>query len=139
MTDTRPTFGALVLASLAGVVGTKYLFGSALALITGSANPSMLVTDSIALTAGCGILLGVVAGGFVDGAVWARYTALTVFVLVAGLSFPAVLSVDPVVVVETLGFVLSIAYLAVRNPVDRIEEPTVDSEDSASRFGSTLR
>lgn len=139
MTETRPTFGALVLASLAGVVGTKYLLGGALALITGSANSSMLVADSVALTVGCGVLLAVVAGGFADGAVWTRYAAFTVFGLVVGLSVPTVLSGDPIVVAETVGLVVAVGYLAVRTPVDRVEDPAVAADDSASRFGSTLR
>ncbi|GGN87208.1 MULTISPECIES: hypothetical protein [Haloarcula] len=139
MSETRPTFGALVLASLAGVVGTKYLLGGALAMVTESVGSSMLVADSIALTVGCGVMLGVVTGGFVDGAVWARFAAIAAFVVVSGLSVSAVLAADPIVLVETVGMGLAVAYLLVRNPIERLEEPDVESEDSASRFGSTLR
>jgi len=139
MADTSPKFGALVVASLAGVVGTKYLLGGALALIDESVNSSMLVANSVGLTLGCAILLAIVAGGFVQGSVWARASTIVVFLLVGGLSVPAVLAVDPIIVTETVGMGLSLAYLLVRNPIERAAEATVDETKSASRAGSTLR
>ena len=139
MADTSPKFGALVVASLAGVVGTKYLLGGALALIDETVNSSMLVADSIGLTICCGILLAVVTGGFIDGATWARLATILTFLIVAGLSVPAVLAFDPIIIVETVGMGLSLLYLLVRNPITRAEETTVDETDSASRVGSTLR
>ena len=139
MADTSPKFGALVVASLAGVVGTKYLLGGALALIDETVNSSMLVADSTVLTIGCGVVLAVAAGGFIEGAVWARTSTLLAFLLVAGLSVPAVLAFDPIITAETVGVGLSIVYLLRRNPIDRADEATVDETDSASRVGSTLR
>ncbi|MBX0321467.1 hypothetical protein EGH21_00350 [Halomicroarcula sp. F13] len=56
-----------------------------------------------------------------------------------GLSGPTVLAGNSIVVAETVGLVAAVVYLAVRNPVDRIADPAVASDDSASRFGSTLR
>jgi len=139
MVDTKPTFGALVVASLAGVVGAKYLMGGALAVIDESVSRSMLVADSIGVTIGCGVVLGVVAGGFVEGAFWARASTIAVFLLIGGLSIPAMLAADPIITTETVGMGLSIGYLLVRNPIERTEDAAVDETDSASRVGSTLR
>lgn len=139
MADTSPKFGALVVASLAGVVGTKYLLGGALAIIGSTVNSSMLVAGSTGLTIGCGVLLAIAAGGFVDGATWARLATVMTFLIVGGLSIPAVLAFDPIIVTETAGMGLCLIYLLFRNPIKVAEDATVDKSDSATRIGSTLR
>ena len=139
MADTSPKFGALVVASLAGVVGTKYLLGGALALIDETVTSSMLVADTVGLTIGCGTLLAVAAGGFIEGAVWARASTIVVFLLVGGLSYPAIISADPIIITETIAMGPALVYLLLRNPIKRAEDATVDETDSASRHGSTLR
>ncbi|WP_276271413.1 hypothetical protein [Haloarcula litorea] len=139
MTEEQQTFDALVLASLAGVVGSKYLLGGALAVMTGSVNGSTLVLGSVPLTLVVGVALAVVAGGFVDRASWARALGLLTFLTVVGLSVPAVLAPDLVITVEAFGLVLAASYLLVRNPVASGDDPEIDEDDSAHRVGSTLR
>ena len=48
MAERSPKFGALVVASLAGVVGTKYVLGGALALINDAVVSSVTVGDMVA-------------------------------------------------------------------------------------------
>lgn len=139
MVQTTPKFGGWVIGSIAGVVGVKYLLGGAIALIDDSVTSAMLVGDIIPLTLACGFLLCVVAGAFIDGATWARSLTVVSFLLVSGLSIPAVQAQDPVIIAETFGMVLSTLYLFVRNPIERKEVTKVDDSDSASRIGSTLR
>lgn len=139
MVKTNPKFGAWVIGSIAGVVGVKYLLGGAIALIDDGVTSAMLVADIIPLTLACGFLLCVVCGAFVDGATWARPLTILSFMLVGGLSIPAVQAQDPVIIAETIGMVLGTLYLFVRNPIEREEVTKVDDSDSASRIGSTLR
>ncbi|WP_135302432.1 hypothetical protein [Haloarcula amylovorans] len=139
MTERTPRFGALVVASLAAVVGAKYLIGGALAMVETAVSDAMLVSGSVPATFAAGLLLAVVAGGIVDGAAWARAATVLMFLLVAALSVPALLAVDPIIVTETVGMGLASAYLLVRNPIEDESPRRVDEEDSASRIGSTLR
>jgi hypothetical protein len=139
MTSKTPKFGAWVVASLAGIVGIKYVMGGALALIENSVVSSITVSDTIALSLGCGVLLCVVAGAFVECLNWARPVGLVTFLLVAGLSVPALLAMDPIIVAETVGMGLSVLYLLVRSPFETKATTKVDESDSATRVGSTLR
>ena len=139
MASTKPKFGALVIASISGVVGGKYLIGGALALMIDSVVSSVLVADMIPLTVACGVVLCVAAGAFADGSSWARPITVITYALVIGLSVPALRAMDPVIVIETVGMSLSVLYLVVRNPIERVDTTEVDDTDSATRFGSTLR
>jgi len=139
MTSTKPKFGALVIASISGVVGAKYLIGGALALMIDSVVSSVLVAGTVSLTIGCGVMLCVVAGAFADGSTWARPMTIVAYALVIGLSIPAMRAMDPVIITETMGMGLSFLYLVVRNPIERMEATNVDDSDSATRYGSTLR
>ncbi|PSP83510.1 hypothetical protein BRC96_06710 [Halobacteriales archaeon QS_6_64_34] len=139
MANTSPKFGSLVVASLAGVVGTKYLLGGALAAVGMNMVSSVMVTDSLALTFTVGILLGIVTAALAGAFVLARPMTILVFLGAAGLSIPAVRNADPVIVAETIGMGLSMLYLLVRNPIERIEPAHIDENDSATRHGSTLR
>ncbi|MBX0293746.1 hypothetical protein [Haloarcula nitratireducens] len=139
MTERTPRFGALVVASLAAVVGAKYLIGGVLATVETAVSDAMLVTGSVPATFAAGLLLVVAAGGIVDGAGWARAATVLTFLLVAALSAPALLAFDPIIVTETVGMGLASAYLLVRNPIEDESPRRVDEEDSASRIGSTLR
>ncbi|MBX0285767.1 hypothetical protein EGH22_05480 [Halomicroarcula sp. F28] len=139
MANTSPKFGGLVVASLAGVVGTKYLLGGALAAVEATSLSSVLVLDSIPATFAVGTILGLVTGALVSAFVLSRQMAIAVFLGVIALSVPALRAADPVILVESVGMALSILYLLVRSPVERIEQANVDESDSASRHGSTLR
>lgn len=139
MATKSPKFGAWVVASLAGIVGIKYVLGGALALIENSVVSSITVSDTIALSLGCGVLLCVVAGAFIEGLGWARPVGVLTFLFVAGLSVPALRALDPIIVAETAGMGLSVLYLLARSPFETTATTKVDDEDSATRVGSTLR
>ncbi|MDS0258228.1 hypothetical protein NDI56_02255 [Haloarcula sp. S1CR25-12] len=139
MADTSPRFGGLVVASLAGVVGTKYLLGGALAGAGVSVVQSVLVTDSLAVTFAVGILLGIVTGALAGGFILARVMTIVSFLTVMALSVPALRIGDPVIVAESVGMGLALLYLFVRSPIERVEAAHIDDTDSASRTGSTLR
>jgi hypothetical protein len=139
MADTSPKFGGLVVASLAGVVGTKYLLGGALATVDATEVSSVLVMEHIPLTFAVGILLALVTSALASGFVLARAMAIVTFVAVTALSIGALRAGDLVIVAESIGMGLSILYLFVRSPVQRVESASVDEDDSATRYGSTLR
>ena len=139
MADTSPKFGGLVVASLAGVVGTKYLLGGALAMVDATDASSVLVMDYIPLTFAVGILLGLVTGAIASGFVLARAMAIVMFLGLLAVSIPAIQARDPVIIVESVGLGLSILYLSVRKPIERVESTKVDEESSGTRTGSTLR
>lgn len=139
MTNTSPKFGALVVGSLAGVVGIKYLIGGMLALINDTMVSSVTVADSAVFSLTIGLWLCLLAGAFVNGATWARPVALLTFVAVGAVSFPALRTIDPVIVTETVGMATAGLYLLVRDPIERVESASVDDSESASRIGSTLR
>ena len=139
MANTSPTFGGLVIASLAGVVGTKYLLGGALASVDATSINSVLVMDSVPTTLAVGAVLCLVAGALAGTFVLARPMTVALFLSVLGLSVPALRAVDPVIVAESIGLGLSVLYLLVRSPVTRTEPAHIDESDSATRHGSTLR
>jgi hypothetical protein len=139
MANTSPKFGALVVASLAGVVGTKYLVGGALALLDASVVSSVMVMGMTSLTLVAGVLLCVVAGACADGSALARPLGILSFPVVIGLSVPAIVGLDLVIITETVGMLLAVIYLLVRSPIEVHETLKVDEEESATRVGSTLR
>ncbi len=139
MADTSPKFGGLVVASLAGVVGTKYLLGGALAAVGTSVVSSVLVADRVAVTLAVGVVLALVAGALAGAFVLARLMAVATFFAVIALSYPSLRAVDPVIVAESVGMGLSVLYLLVRSPIERTEPSHIDESDSATRHGSTLR
>jgi len=139
MANTSPKFGGLVVASLAGVVGTKYLLGGALAAVDATSLSAVLVMDSIPATFAVGTILGLVTGALVSAFILSRQMTIAVFLGIIALSVPAIRAADPVIVIESIGMGLSILYLLVRSPVERVEPANIDESDSASRHGSTLR
>ena len=139
MANRTPKFGALVIASLAGVVGIKYLVGGSLALIDDSMVSSLMVSDITALSLGVGVMLCLLAGAFFEGVRWARPAGIVTFVAVAGLSVPALRSMDLIIVTETVAMGISVLYLLARNPIEVEAATDVDDSDSATRVGSTLR
>lgn len=139
MANTSPRFGGLVVASLAGVVGTKYLLGGALVSANAEVVSSVLVTDSLALTFAVGAALATVTGALAGAFVLARVMTVVTFLGVIALSYPALRAGDPVIVAESVGMGLSILYLLARSPVERTEPAHIDETDSATRHGSTLR
>ena len=139
MANTSPTFGGLVVASLAGEVGTQYLLGGALAAVDATAVSSVLVMDSVPMTFAVGTVLGLVTAALAGAFVLARPMTILVFLGVVGLSLPALRAVDPVIVAESIAMALSMLYLLVRNPTERVEPAHIDENDSATRHGSTLR
>lgn len=139
MANTSPKFGALVVASLAGVVGTKYLVGGALALLDASVVSSVMVMGMTPPTLAVGVLLCVVGGAFAEASTLARPLGIVGFLLVMGLSVPAILGLDLIIITETIGMGLAVLYLLVQNPIEIHEGLKVDENESASRVGSTLR
>ncbi|MDS0281462.1 hypothetical protein [Haloarcula onubensis] len=139
MVDTSPRFGGLVVASLAGVVGMKYLLGGALATVDVTSVDALLVMGHVPLTYAAGTLLGLTAAAIAGGFVLARSMTVALFLGLLALSIPAVRAADPVIAAESIGMVVSIIYLTFRSPVERVEQAPVDESDSATRYGSTLR
>lgn len=138
MADTSPKFGGLVVASLAGVVSTKYLLGGALATVDATSVNAVLVMQHIPLTFAVGTLLGLTAGAIYGGFVLARPMTILVFLGVIGLNIPALGAGNEVIAVESIGMGVAILYLLIRDPIERVES-TVEEDDSATRHGSTLR
>lgn len=139
MANTSPKFGALVVASLAGVVGTKYLVGGAMALLDASVVSSVMVMGMTPPTLAVGVLLCIVGGAFAEASTLARPLGIMGFLLVMGLSVPAILGLDLIIITETIGMGLAVLYLLVQNPIEIHEGLKVDENESASRVGSTLR
>lgn len=139
MADTGPRFGGLVVASLAGVVGTKYLLGGALATVDATDVSSVLVMQNIPLTFAVGTLLAIVTGAIATGFILSRVMTAVLFLCLIGLSIPALRAGDLIIVSESAGMGLSVLYLLVRSPIKRVESAQVDEDDSATRHGSTLR
>lgn len=139
MANTSPKFGALVVASLSGVVGTKYLVGGAMALLDASVVSSVMVIGMILPTLAVGVLLCIVGGAFAEASTLARPLGIISFLLVIGLSVPAIIGLDLIIITETVGMGIAILYLLVRNPIEVHEGLEVDENESASRVGSTLR
>jgi len=152
MGEREPRFGAYTLASLAGVVGAKYLLGGALAIVSDDPVSEAMVLGGraldlsglpegglLGLTVACGTLLCLVAGGLVDGAGWARGVTVLTFGAVVVVSVPAVLSPNVIIAAESAGMLLAVGYALARNPMRPVETPSIDDDDSASRVGSTLR
>lgn len=139
MADTSPKFGALVVASLAGVVGTKYLVGGAMALLDASVVSSVMVIGMIPPTLVVGVLLCIVGGAFAEALTVARPLGIIGFLLVIGLSIPAIIELDLIIITETVGMGIAILYLLARDPIEVYEGLEADENESASRIGSTLR
>lgn len=139
MVDTSPTFGGLVVASLVGVVGTKYLLGGALASAGASMVDWVLVTDSIAATFAVGVILYLAGVALATGFVLARSMTITIALGVILVSVPALRAGDIVIIAESIGMGLSVLYLFARSPIERAEQAHIDESDSATRHGSTLR
>lgn len=139
MANTSPKFGALVVASLSGVVGIKYLVGGTLALIDDSVISAVTVADMLSLTLGAGVLLCLVTGALYEAIPWARHLAILSFLAIGGLSVPALMSFDPIIVTETIGMALCTLYLLVRSPFKRDGAADIDDSESGTRTGSTLR
>lgn len=152
MGEREPRFGAYTLASLAGVVGAKYLLGGALAIMSDGPVSAAVVLGGraldlaalpagghLGLTVACGTLLCLVAGGLVDGAGWARGTTVLTFAAVVAVSIPAVLATNVIIAAETAGMLVGVGYALARHPLRPVETPSIDDDDSASRVGSTLR
>lgn len=148
MGDTNVRFGAVVVASLAGIVGTKYLVGATLALLSNWRRPAtipevsagpLVVGESFVVTVVCGILLLVVTGGLLTGLSATRPLGIATFLLVVGVSIPSILALEPFVTVESVGLLWATVYLLRHRPTVTESDATVDESTSASRFGSTLR
>ena len=141
-------FGGIVVASLAGVVGVKYLLGASLALlrrkgdvstVLATSSDPLLTGGSVLGTAAAATLLLLAAGMILTGVGYARYWTLGTFVVVVALGLPSLLSSEPVSVLETVGIGAAVLYLLRRDPLHDEARTAVDDEGSATRIGSTLR
>lgn len=139
MASTSPRFGALVVASLAGVVGTKYLVGGLMALLDASVVSSVMVIGMTPPTLAVGVLLCIVGGAFAEASALARSLGIVSFLLVIGASVPAIIGLDLIIIAETVGMGIAVLYLLVRDPIEVHEGLEADESESASRVGSTLR
>lgn len=141
-------FGGIMVASLAGVVGMKYLIGTALALLESrgdigemlsTSQEPLLTGGSVLGTAIAAVLLLLVTGLIVTGTGYARGLAIGTFLVVIALGIPSLVITDPISVVETAAMLVAITYLLRRRPIRREARSAVDAETSGTRVGSTLR
>lgn len=139
MGEEGKSFGAIVVASVALIMASKYLVT---AMIVGmSARPLdvPLLLDSTVVTAVTGVALVVVAGAFVTTVAFARAFAILTFAIVGVLGQVWVTPVEPIVVGETAVAALAVLFLLLYDPIVREERAEVDESTSATRIGSTIR
>lgn len=139
MGEEGKSFGAIVVASIAVIMGSKYLV---LAMVVGmSATPLdvPLLLDSTLVTGVVGAVLVLLSGGFVSGIAFTRPVAILAFAAAVVLAKPWVAPVEPLVIGESMVAATTVLYLLLENPIHRAERTDVDESTSATRIGSTIR
>lgn len=139
MGETVKAFDALVLAGVAAVLGTVFLVGAMIGLLSGGDSTTLVLGDAVAASTVVGVLLLLTAGALGTDQRWARYLGILSFLVVVPLGFPS--TTDPAVlpVVHTTVAGLATLYLLWRNPVTTGERSAVDESTSATKVGSTIR
>ena len=139
MGDTVKAFDALVLAGVAAVLGTVFLVGAMIGLLSGGDSITLVLADSVVASTVVGVLLLLTGGALGTDQRWARYLGIISFLIVVPLGFPSVSDPAVMPVVHTTVAVLATLYLLWRNPVKTGERSSVDESTSATKVGSTIR
>lgn len=139
MGEEGKSFGAIVVASVALIMASKYLVTAMIVQMSATPLDIPLLLDSTIVTAVAGVALVVVAGAFVTAVAFARSFAILTFTAVAVLGQFWVAPVEPIVVGETAIAALAVVYLLLYDPIRREERTEVDESTSATRIGSTIR
>jgi len=139
MGETVKAFDALVLAGVAAVLGTVFVIGAMIGLLSGGETITLVLADSIVASTTVGVLLLLTAGALGTDQRWARVLGVCSFLAVVPLGFPS--PSDPAVLptVYTSFAGLATLYLLWRNPVTTGDRSEVDESTSATRVGSTIR
>lgn len=139
MGEEETSFGAIVVAGVAMLIGTKVLVASMITLLSVSGGTAELLLDSVFVTAIVGIILLLTTGALVARLGWSRPLAIVTLAVVAVLGRPTMGELDPIAVGQTTIAILTILYLLVNNPVSKTTRSEVDESTSATRVGSTIR
>ena len=139
MGEEGKSFGAIVVASVAIIMASKYLVTAMIVQMSATELDVPLLLDSTIVTAVGGVALVLVAGGFVSAFTFARGFAILTFAAVAILGRPWVTPVEPMVVGETVIGAIAVLYLLLYDPIHRTSRAEVDESTSATRVGSTIR
>lgn len=139
MGEEGKSFGAIVVASVALIMASKYLVTAMIVQMSATPLDIPLLFGSTIVTAVAGVALVVVAGGFVSAFTFARPFAILTFAAVAILGQPWVTPVEPMVIGETMVAALVVLYLLLYDPIHRPSRTEVDESTSATRVGSTIR
>lgn len=139
MGEEGKSFGAIVVASVALIMASKYLVTAMIVQMSASPLDIPVLLDSTIVTAVAGAALVLVAGGFVAAVTFARPFAIMTFGAVAVMGQPWITPVEPMVVGETVVAAIAVLYLLLYDPIHRPERTEVDESTSATRIGSTIR
>lgn len=139
MGEEETPFGAIVVAGVTMLIGTKLLVGSMIDMLSVSGGSVELLLESIPVTATVGIMLLLCTGAFVARLWWSRSLGIVVLAVVAVLGRPAMGDPDPIALGQTAIAALTVLYLLVSNPVPKKGRSDIDESTSATRLGSTIR
>jgi predicted ABC-type sugar transport system permease subunit len=139
MGEGDPTFGAIVIAGMTMLVGTKLLVSAMVELFSQASTSAQLMAGSVPVTIVVGMLLLVATGALVTRLGWSRPLGIVSLAVVAVLGAPTLADPDPVAIAQTVLALLTVLYLIVANPVERPGRSDIDESESASRIGSTIR
>lgn len=139
MGEEETPFGAIVVAGVTMLIGTKVLVAAMIELLSVNGGTAQLLLDSVPVTTIVGIVLLLTTGALVARLRWSRPLAIVALGVVAVLGRPAMADPDPVAVGQTVFVVLTILYLLVYDPVPRKGRSDIDESTSATRVGSTIR
>ena len=139
MGETVKTFDALVVAGVAAMLGTAFIVGAMLALLSSGETTTLVLSNSVPVGTIVGVMLLLSAGAFGTGQRWARYLGILSFGAVVLFGFPPLSGPTVLRVVAALLAGLATVYLLFRNPISEVERSSVDESTSASKAGSTIR
>lgn len=139
MGEEGKSFGSIVTASIAVIMGSKFLVTAMVVAMAPGDLGVPLVLDSTIATGVAGAALVMVAGGFVAAFAFTRGVAILTFAAVAVAGEPWVAPVEPIVVGETVVAAIVVVYLLLYDPIHRAGRTDVDESTSATRIGSTIR
>lgn len=139
MGEEGKSFGAIVVASVALIMASKYLVTAMIVQMSATPLDIPMLVDSTIVTGVAGVALAILAGAFVSAFTFARSFAILTFAAVAVLGQPWVAPVEPIVIGETMVAALAVLYLLLYDPITREQRTEVDESTSATRVGSTLR
>lgn len=139
MGEEGKSFGAIVVASVAMIMGSKYLVTAMVVAMSARPLDIPLLLDSTLVTTAAGVVLVMLTGAFVSGFGFARSFAIVTFAAVILASKPWVAPVEPLVIGECVVAACTVLYLLLYDPITRTERTEVDESTSATRIGSTIR